>query len=74
MAEDVRLDPIEAAKRGGEPAPPGNPVVCTFKTNSVRLTSELWSRVLAEYKRLGRTLTDAELQRIIHADRGDNRD
>lgn len=38
----------------------------TVKRNA-RLTRELWSQVMAQYRALGRPLSDAELQSIVQS-------
>lgn len=49
-------------------------VVCGFAEGSFNMTPALWQRVLAEHKRLGRMLTDTELQAVCRAESGDDRD
>lgn len=56
----------------GEPgAAAAASVVCGYAEGTINMTAALWQRVLAEHKRLGRMLTDAELQAVCSGEGGD---
>ncbi len=55
----------------GEPGAAAARVVCGYAEGSINMTAALWQRVLAEHKRLGRMLTDAELQAVCSAEGGE---
>lgn len=49
-------------------------VVCGYATGTVAMTQRLFARVLAEFQRVGRCLTEAEVLRLVEAEGGDDRD
>lgn len=49
-------------------------IVCVFETDSLAMTPELWARIYAKFQAVGRMLTDQEVQSIVRAQAGQDRD
>lgn len=66
-------DVLDDEKGGRTLIGAGGGIVCAFETDSLNMTPTLWVRIQAKHAELGRMLTDEELDAVVRAEAGHDR-